>query len=386
MKLINDFYKITKEEHSGNDLKYTLSLNGEHFIYKAHFPQNPVTPGACIIQMCRELMEKHLEQPLVIKKMTNIKYLKIINPFEAGNICVSISKISNDEVCYKANFLIGNETTQFSKLSLQFVPKSTSCKEKLEQLGVCVIIPTYNNARFLEGVINSALQYTSPVIVVNDGSTDNTEDILNQWREHIEIISYKKNRGKGYALNCGFEKARAMNFDYAITIDSDGQHKAEDIPLFAEAISLNPNSIIIGSRGLVHENMPKGNTFANRFSNFWFAVQTGISLPDTQTGFRLYPLKRMKTMKTISSRYEAELELLVRSAWKSIPIIPVPIKVEYLPEGERISHFRPAKDFFRISVLNTVLVFAAIFYGYPAMLIHYFSRKLHSLVNPRVFL
>jgi hypothetical protein len=113
--------------------------------------------------------------------------------------------------------------------------------------------------------------------------------------------------------------------------------------------------------------MPAKNSFANKFSNFWFTVQTAYRLRDTQNGFRLYPLSAMKGLHPLSSRYEAELEMLVRAAWKGIRIIPVPTLVYYPLEGERISHFRPGMDFFRISVLNTLLTLLAIVYGYPSM-------------------
>ena len=115
--------------------------------------------------------------------------------------------------------------------------------------------------------------------------------------------------------------------------------------------------------------MPAGNTFANKFSNFWFKVQTCKSLPDTQTGYRLYPLKQMGTMWWVTSRYEAELEMLVFAAWHGIKLVPVSINVYYPPVGERVSHFRPGMDFFRISVLNTVLCVLAVLYGGPRMLI-----------------
>lgn len=113
--------------------------------------------------------------------------------------------------------------------------------------------------------------------------------------------------------------------------------------------------------------MPRGNTFANRFSNFWFRLQTGIDLQDTQSGYRLYPLGALRGLGLITSRYEAELELLVFAAWAGTPIISVPVKVYYPPADERVSHFRPVYDFVRISILNTVLCVLALVYGYPRM-------------------
>ena len=190
----------------------------------------------------------------------------------------------------------------------------------------------------------------------------------------VHVIAYLPNKGKGTALVTGFREALKLGFRYAITLDSDGQHYASDIPAFVKAITEHPDSLIIGSRGLKHDNMPQKNTFANKFSNFWFMVQSGKKLPDTQTGFRLYPLYKMGKMRLITSRYEAELEMLVRSAWRNIPIIPIPINVFYPSQEERVSFFRPGKDFTRISILNTFFCFAAILYGYPSMLI----RKLLS--------
>ena len=218
-------------------------------------------------------------------------------------------------------------------------------------------------------VIDDVLKYTTQVIVVNDGSTDGTSKILNLYEGKIEVVEYGKNRGKGYAMSRGFDRAEEMGFSHAITIDSDGQHDASDIPEFIQAANENPNVLIVGSRNLMHDNMPKKNTFANKFSNFWFTVQTARRLSDTQSGYKLYPLQKMKRLRPFTSRYEAELEILVRCAWQNIAIKSIPIRVFYAPEGERITHFRPGIDFFRISVLNSVLVFLAVIFGYPSMMI-----------------
>jgi hypothetical protein len=131
----------------------------------------------------------------------------------------------------------------------------------------------------------------------------------------------------------------------------------------------------VGSRLLRQQNMPNGNTFANKFSNFWFRLQTGINMPDTQSGFRLYPLNRISRISFITNRYEAELEFLVRSAWRGINVCDVPISVYYPPPEKRISHFRPYRDFFRISVLNTIFTIIAFVYAYPVKLLSKLSKK-----------
>jgi uncharacterized protein (DUF2062 family) len=148
-------------------------------------------------------------------------------------------------------------------------------------------------------------------------------------------------------------------------MDSDGQHFASDLPTFLDKLDEGQDALVIGARNLQQENMPGKNTFANKFSNFWFYVETGIKAPDTQSGFRLYPIHRMGRIRSICNKYEFEVEVIVRSAWKGIKIDWAPIKVYYPPKEERISHFRPGPDFTRISILNTVLVTIAFLYIKP---------------------
>lgn len=260
------------------------------------------------------------------------------------------------------------------------------CQTKLKQLNCTVIIPTYNNARTITDVIAGVQQYCTDIVVVNDGSTDTTHDLLSE-RTDITLIEYAdgKNRGKGYALKTALRKACEMGYRYAITIDADGQHFADDIPQFVEATEKYPDSLIIGARNLQADGMPNKNTFANKFSNFWFKVETWISLDDTQSGFRLYPLKHIKDMRFITPRYEFEIEIIVRCAWRGVKISNIPIKVIY-PE-DRVSHFKPLRDFGRISVLNTVLVTIALLYYYPKCLIKWLlsPRKIIDFFKRNLF-
>ncbi|MBL0181017.1 MAG: DUF2062 domain-containing protein [Chitinophagaceae bacterium] len=250
----------------------------------------------------------------------------------------------------------------------------------------CVIIPTYNNAVTLAGVIKDVSQYSDHIIVVNDGSTDNTTEIIQSFPA-VQPVGYEKNKGKGSALRQAFKYAAAKGYKYAITIDSDGQHFAKDLPLFLNKIEENPNSIIIGARNMNQESVPGGSSFGNKFSNFWFKVETGISSPDTQSGYRLYPLEPLKKMHFFTRKYEFEIEVLVRSAWKGVAVESVPVTVYYAPKEERISHFRPFKDFFRISVLNTVLVLIAFLYIKPRDFIRtlFNKKKLGKLLDDHLF-
>jgi len=245
----------------------------------------------------------------------------------------------------------------------------TEIENNVKILNVCLVIPTYNHAPFLEGVIKDCLQYPIDIIIINDGSTDQTLSIIQKFIPKVTLVTYDKNRGKGYALKQGAKKAIELGYNAIITIDSDGQHFASDIETLINAALKNPDAIVVGSRGLKHENMPKKNTFANKFANFWFCVQTFQNIPDTQSGFRYYPLKYFQKRIWFTNRYNFELEIMVRNVWDGAKIIPVPIQVYYAPVGERITHFKPSLDFFRISVLNTFLSIFAVIYFYPKKLI-----------------
>lgn len=236
--------------------------------------------------------------------------------------------------------------------------------ERARRLGCAVVIPTYNNDRTLGGVIAGVRRYCADIFVVNDGSTDRTAEVLAST-EGIRTIAYARNRGKGYALRRGLRAAREAGFRYALTIDSDGQHYPDDIARFIERIERRPDTLLIGARNLTADNMPARNTFANRFSNFWYLVETGRRLEDTQSGFRLYPLRRLGRLRSLCSRYEFEVEVIVRAAWRGVEVENIPVRVYYAPDGERVSHFHPLRDFTRISLLNSVLVLEALLFYYP---------------------
>jgi uncharacterized protein (DUF2062 family) len=131
----------------------------------------------------------------------------------------------------------------------------------------------------------------------------------------------------------------------------------------------------MGNRTLPLERMRQGSNFANRLSNYWFRLITGVNLTDTQSGFRLYPLHLIHTMRFYTRRYEFELEVLVRSAWKGIPVSSIPINVFYPTPGERISHYRPIRDFLRIGLLNTVFLLIALFIIKPFSFIKFLKKE-----------
>ncbi len=263
---------------------------------------------------------------------------------------------------------------------------SSSISETFDTLGVCIIIPTYNNDATLASVIADVTNYTKNIIVVNDGSLDTTISILENY-PFVQLITYPNNVGKGWALRKAFDLANKLNYKFAISIDSDGQHFAKDLPLFIDKLSFEQNAIIIGARNMNQASVPGGSSFGNNFSNFWFRLETGIRLPDTQSGYRLYPLEAINSMRFFTRKYEFEIEVLVRAAWKGVKIVSVPISVYYAPKGERVSHFRPYKDFFRISVLNTILVLITFLYIKPRNFLRsiFIKKNFKQLLSDQLY-
>lgn len=235
--------------------------------------------------------------------------------------------------------------------------------QKAKELGVCVLIPVYNNSKTIAQVIEDVKQYCTDILVVVDGSTDGSNEIVNSIPD-ISVLSYTPNAGKGIALRRGLKEIEKMGFNYAISIDSDGQHFAKDIPVFLDAIEKSPDTLFVGARIMKGQNQAKKSSFANKFSNFWYFVDTLHSLPDTQSGYRLYPVKTVNKIFFFSTKYEFEVEVLVKATWRGIPVKPVEVSVYYPPAEERVSFFRPGPDFTRISILNTYLLIMAVFYGH----------------------
>ena len=404
MRLLGTFFTILSTKETGGGFEPRLvspvephiRLEPNNVIFKAHFPNYPITPGAVQIRVATELLENHLSKALALAKIRDLKFIQPLSP--GAEVTYSFTKLLDEGSRLKGELTVRSEEKVFSRMSLEYacvdvdcpVGASTSSATTssvtelvevtepvevaepaevtiLKKLKTCVIVPVYNNAKTIKDVVQRALKFCEDVIVVDDGSTDGSSEGLEKLG--AVVVRYKDNRGKGYALKTGFKEAKARGFERAITIDADGQHFPEDIPVFAAQAKEDPDAMLVGSRNLQMENMPGGNTFANKFSNFWFRLQTGVNLPDTQSGFRLYQLNRIGGLHLLTYRYEAELELLVFQCWKGVRMRPVVIKVYYPPEGERVTHFRPFWDFFRISVLNTVLCILALLYGRPARML-----------------
>ncbi|MFD2561931.1 DUF2062 domain-containing protein [Aquimarina rubra] len=255
--------------------------------------------------------------------------------------------------------------------------QTTLYDERFETLNCCVFIPTYNNQKTLDRVIQGVLQYTNRIVIINDGATDDTANILEKYQEELTVITFSENKGKGMALREGFKQAHLLGYDYMITIDSDGQHFPSDLSVFLDELEKQDSNkplLLIGSRNMDDPSVPGKSSFGNKFSNFWYYIETGIKLKDTQSGYRLYPIKEISKLKLFTTKFELEIEVIVKLAWRNVEVRNIPVQVLY-DETERVSHFRPFKDFTRISVLNTWLVTLTLFFYLPKRLIHRVKKK-----------
>ncbi|CAL66628.1 DUF2062 domain-containing protein [Christiangramia forsetii] len=250
-------------------------------------------------------------------------------------------------------------------------------QRRFEVLNCCVIVPTYNNAHSLDNFLTDLKLYTNSIIIINDGSTDATAEILEQ-HPYLHIKVHSENRGKGIALKTGFGFAEELGYAYAVTIDSDGQHYPDDLDVFLTELEArkvdDPELLLVGDRNMGRDGIPGKSSTGNKFSNFWFLVVTGIELHDTQSGYRLYPVKLINSLKLITWKFELEIEVLVKAAWKKAEVKNIPIKVLY-PKGERVTHFRPFWDIVRIVLLYMWFVLVSFFYIHPRNKYQDFKNK-----------
>jgi glycosyltransferase involved in cell wall biosynthesis len=222
------------------------------------------------------------------------------------------------------------------------------------------VIPVYNHAETVAWVVKDAQALGFPVFVVDDGSTDNTYDQINEIAG-IQILRHEINQGKGAAIITGFAAVSDVA-DWAITIDADGQHYPQDAQNLIKAIPENMRPIVVGARAdMKGVHVPWTSSFGRKFSNFWVRTSGGPAISDSQSGFRIYPLSEALNLKTKARRFQFEVEILVQARRNGIEVGEAPVRVNYNPHGERISHFRPFFDFLRNSSTFTRLIFTRIF-------------------------
>lgn len=201
---------------------------------------------------------------------------------------------------------------------------------------IIALIPAYNEARYIADVVRRALAHV-PVVVIDDGSTDGTAAAA--ALAGAKVLAHPTNQGKGKALNTGFDYAVQRGVAAAITLDADGQHDPDEIPAFIEAFRAGQGDLIIGQRTFAQ--MPAKSQFGNRTGTFLLGLAMGQPIPDNQSGYRLLSREVMAQVRPSSTRFEAEVEILLRAQMAGFRLAWVPIKTIY---NDKKSHFRPLHD------------------------------------------
>ncbi len=217
---------------------------------------------------------------------------------------------------------------------------------------LAIIIPAYNEGETIAPIIRACLQYTALIIVVDDGSNDNTVEILNDLP--IQLIQHAHNQGKSLALKHGFEAAlQYAEISAILTLDADGQHDVNDVQRFIQKHLENPQALLIGARTENAEHAPKYRLWANKTADFFISKAAGKKIHDTQSGYRLHPRDLLEKILPNISHFDSftfETEILIDSARAGFDIQFIPIRSHY-PLDLRPSRFKPVKDTVKIAKL-----------------------------------
>jgi glycosyltransferase involved in cell wall biosynthesis len=218
--------------------------------------------------------------------------------------------------------------------------------DSTERKGV-VVIPALNEERAIRAVAEDALKYCARVILIDDGSSDRTSEVIADLP--VERLRHERPTGKASALLDGFRRALELRCDGVLTMDGDGQHAAADLPRLLAAASQYPGHIVIGARLLSRDAAPGKNRFGNQQADFWVSWACGQRVVDSQSGQRYYPRAVMElALKLPDAGFVFESEILIEAARHGIRTVSVPIEARY-DEGRRASHFRPLRDVSRIT-------------------------------------
>ena len=213
-----------------------------------------------------------------------------------------------------------------------------------------VVAPTHDNAGTLADIVRRVRALDLPLIVINDGSTDETAAVLSDLMEFdrsVTVLTHPRNQGKAAALMTGFTAAGEAGHTHAVTIDTDGQLDPEQIPQLLALARRTPSALVIGQRDENTEGYPSKNRLGRRVSNLFVWMQSGVRVADSQCGFRVYPLDFLREVRCHSGRYGFETEVITRAGWAGRPILSTTVRCHYFPKGKAVSHFRPYLDSFR---------------------------------------
>lgn len=209
-----------------------------------------------------------------------------------------------------------------------------------------LLIPAYDCAATLGAVVTGARAHQLPILVVDDGSQDDTAAVAHS--AGAAVVQHSRNRGKGAALLTGMRALADRGHTHALTMDGDGQHLPREIPTLLATAAEDPGAIVIGVRRRGDQKIAGINIFGNRFANLCVRSAAGVPLPDTQSGFRVYPIATMLRLPTQGEHFEYESTSIIYAARARVPLRSIPVDVYYPPIAQRHSHYRKVVDTIRI--------------------------------------
>ncbi|MDX8397505.1 MAG: glycosyltransferase family 2 protein [Mariprofundaceae bacterium] len=229
---------------------------------------------------------------------------------------------------------------------------------------ICGLVPVYNNQMTIAGVIEALLEQLDYVVVVDDGSCDGSESIVDALKaihpKRLDIVHHHENSGKGAAVQSGLQRANVLNFTHALQVDADGQHDLRDVPKFLESIGSNPDAMLLGAP-IFDDDIPAVRKYGRKLTQAMIALEMGFwDVPDAMCGFRTYPVAAVCKLGRMDPRMSFDPEVMIRAHWAGIALQRIPTRVRYLsPEEGGISHFRMINDNVRHTWVHTRLLLQA---------------------------
>lgn len=219
---------------------------------------------------------------------------------------------------------------------------------------ICALIPAFNEAPHIANVVEQARQHVAEVVVIDDGSGDGTGDIARA--AGATCLQLPENRGKASALRVGIAFARDHGFTHVITLDGDGQHLPEDVPVLVHTAKETGADLVIGARRFDRASMPRSRYFSNTIGSRLASALVGCEIRDSQSGFRLFRLDKLEGAKLRSQCYEFEMEILIKMARSGCTIAHAPIRTIY-DDGRTRSKMKPVRDTVRVCLWSLAFRF-----------------------------
>jgi glycosyltransferase involved in cell wall biosynthesis len=227
-------------------------------------------------------------------------------------------------------------------------------RDERGHMRILALVPALDCSAVIVDVVRGVRAHVTDVLVVDDGSGDGTEALARS--AGAEVLRHPQRRGKGCALQSGLAWAAARSYTHVFTVDGDGQHVAEEMPVLLEASGHNPTAIVLGERSREGHDISPMKLFGNRFANRWVEIASGRWFEDTQSGFRIYPVAATIALGGHASHYGYETEVLIRALRDGVPVVCRTVKVYYPPAELRVSYYRPWLDTIRIIFIVVGLI------------------------------